>query len=55
MHKPDMYNVERMNKEYQWSMSAKLMNFALIDHFERKNFIKNALAEFLNKSTPANV
>lgn len=45
MHKPDMYDVERMNKEYQWSMSAKLMNFALIDYFERKNFIKNTITD----------
>ena len=43
MHKPDMYDVERINNEYEWNMSTKLMNFALIDYFERKNFLKNTI------------
>lgn len=45
MHEPDMYDVERINNEYEWSISAKLMNFALIDYFERKNFIKNTITD----------
>lgn len=49
MHKPDMYDVERMKNEYGWNMSTKLMNFALIDYFESNKGFKNILKRFIEQ------
>lgn len=49
MHKPDMYDVERINNEYGWNMSTKLMNFALIDYFESNKGFKNILKRFIEQ------
>ena len=49
MHKPDMYDVERIKNEYGWNMSTKLMNFALIDYFESNKGFKNILKRFIEQ------